>query len=570
MTLLLVLVALAIPIALVVLIVAAIRSRGAAPGAGIGTSGVRRFFQYLLLFALTVVAATGVADLLGRALGADTSSSESLAQSLSFTLVGLPLACLIAWWTRRAIQRDPREAAASAYVLHLTLTALVSVVVAMVALQGFLSSALLSDFDGRALAELVVWSALWFLHWSLARRLDDDRAWPHLLLGSLIGLGTSAVALGLLLGTSIKTFLFSGSGQLVLGTDPRLASSGATLLAGALVWVRYWPTAAARLPRTTPWLVFVLPIGVGGGLLTALVAASLLLWQVLVWLLGDSFGVSAQQHFADSPGAFAFTVVGLLIWWYHGAVLAETRRNRTEVRRVYEYLVSAIGLLASAAGVGMVMVAAIEAFTPGLDLGVSVTNTLLGAVTLLAVNVPVWVLFWGRIQRALAAEAPAETASPTRRIYLVLLFGIAGVAAVVALIVAVFVLLEDVFNGTVSGETIRSMRYALGVLVTAAAVSAYHWSVYREDRSVAHPEQLAGPRSVLLVGAPAPGLEHALSRATGARVELLVRADASAPPWLEDSLLSAVRAHPGEDLLVMGGEQLNIIVLDRGGRTTLT
>ncbi len=565
------LLSLVIPVGLVVVIVLALRRRGDAtsPGGGVspggGTSSVRRFFQYLLLFALTMVAATGVAELLGRALGADVFGDETLAQPLSFALVGLPLACLIAWWTRRSIRQDPREAEASAYNLYLTLTAWTSLIIAMIALQGFISKALRGDFNGRALAELVVWGALWLLHWTLARRLGEARSWPHLLLGSLIGLGPAAVALGLLLSTSLETLLLESSGQLSFGTNLRLAENVATLVTGTLVWVRYWPTAAARLPRTTPWLVFVLPIGVGGGLLTALVAASVLLWQVLVWLLGDPFALSAQQHFADSPRAFAFTVVGLLLWWYHGAILAETRESRTEVRRVYEYLVSAIGLLASAAGVGMVIVAVIEAFTPGLDLGVSVTNTLLGALTLLAVNVPVWLLFWGRIQQSLADDPITETTSPTRRIYLVLLFGVAGVAAVVALIVAVFVLLEDIFAGTTSGETVRSMRYALGVLVTAAAVSAYHWAVYREDREVALPEQSTGPRSVLLVGAPAPGLQRSLSRATGARVDLLVRADGAAPEWSEETLLTMFQAHAGEDLLVVAGDGLDVVVLDRGG-----
>ncbi len=559
MTFLIALVAISIPIAFVVIIVLSIRRRGDATNTGGGTSSVRRFFQYLLLFALTVVAAIGVAELLGRALGADADGGETLAQPLSFALVGLPLACLIAWWTRRSILQDPREAAATAYSFYVTLTALTSLVVAMVALQGLISRALRGDFDGRSLGMLVVWGALWLLHWTLARRLGKARNWPHLLLGSLIGLGTAAVGLGLLLASSLESLLLEGSGQLAFGTGARLAEHGATFATGALVWVRYWPGAAARLPRRTPWLVFVLPIGVGGGLLTALVAASVLLWQVLVWLLGDPFGVSM-----DSPRAFAFTVVGVLLWWYHGAVLAEKRENRTEVRRVYEYLVSAIGLLASAAGVGMVIVAVIEAFTPGLDLGVSVTNTLLGAVTLLVVNVPVWLIFWGRIQRALAGDPIPETTSPTRRIYLVLLFGVVGVAAVVALIVAVFVLLEDIIAGTTSSETIRSMRYALGVLVTAAAVSAYHWAVYRQDRKVAVPDRSAGPRSVLLVGAPAPGLDRSLARATGAKVELLVRTDVPSPPWSEEALLATLEVHPGEDLLVIAGDALDVIVLDRG------
>lgn len=562
MSLLSILLFLAIPAGLVVLIVLAVRSRGQTTNTETGTRGVRRFFQYLLLFALVVVAAIGVSDLLGRLFGAD-AFDDSLALPLAFALVGVPLACLIAWWTRRTMHQDPGEATSTGYAVYVTLATLTALVVAMVGLQSLLSDALRGDFDGGALAAFLIWGGLWLLHWRLARNLGDIRGWPHLLLGSLIGLGWVAVSMGFLLGASLEALLFNGSEQLVLGTGRQLAEFGAAFTTAALVWVRYWPGAAARLPRTTGWLVYVLPVGVGGGLLTAIVAASILLWDVLVWLIGDTFGTSAQQHFADAPRTLAFALVGVLVWWYHREVLAERRKDRTEVRRVYEYLLSAIALLAVASGITMVIVALIESFTPGLDLGVSVTNTVLGAVTLLAVNVPLWWLFWSRIQRARASDPVSETASPTRRTYLVVLFGIVGVAAVVALLVAVFVFLQDVIEGTASAETLRSMRYALGVLFSAAAVSAYHGAVFREDREVAVVERPLGPRSVLLVGAPAPGLQKTLSRATGARVELRVRADGAAPPWSEERLLAAFSTHPGEDLLVIAGDGLEVVVLQR-------
>lgn len=562
------LLSLAVPLVLVVVIVLAVRKRGQAPDAdpGSGTRAVRRFFQYLLLFALVVVSAVGLADLLGLLLGADLPGDDTLALPLSFVLVGIPLAGVIAWWTRRAMRLDPQEEAATGYALYLTLATLTALIVAMVSLQALLSEVLQGRFDGGALASLLVWGGLWVLHWMLAGSLGEARNWPHLLLGSLIGLVTLAASTGFLIGASLETLVLDGSGQLVLGTNHQLAEYGATFATAALVWLRYWPGAAARLPRTTAWLVYVLPVGVGGGLLTALVSVSILLWDTLVWLLGDTFGLSARQHFINAPDTFAFAVVGALVWWYHRGIIAGVREERSEVRRVYEYLVAAISLVAAASGVVMVIVALIESFTPGLDLGVSVLNTVLGAVTLLVVNVPLWWLFWSRIQRARAGDPVAETTSHTRRTYLVLLFGIAGVAAVGALLVAVFVLLQDVIDARASAETLRSMRYALGVLFTAAAVSAYHGAIFREDRLVDLPDRPAGPRSVLLVGAPAPGLDKAISRATGARVELLLRADGTAPPWSEAGLLATLAGHPGEDLLVISGADPDVIVLDRAGQ----
>ena len=62
---------------------------------------VRRVFQYAVLYALVVVSAIGATELLGRLLGAEAPAwqddSYALAQALTFVLVGVPLAALLAW-----------------------------------------------------------------------------------------------------------------------------------------------------------------------------------------------------------------------------------------------------------------------------------------------------------------------------------------------------------------------------------------------------------------------------------------------------------------------------------------
>lgn len=567
------LLSLAVPIGLVVLIVMAFRRRGAASAPGTEARGVRRFFQYLLLFALIVVAAIGLSDLLARAFGAergDYGGGSGLAQSLAFVLVGVPLVALLAWWTRRAHRDDPTEGSSVMYAVYVTLATLTGLAVAMVGLADVLAMAFQAkDFDGGGPATLLVWGGVWAFHWWLARRtLDPIRSAPHLLLGSLIGLGTALVGFVAVLASALEMLLFT---ETVFGASGRLGGAAAIFVTGALVWMWYWVRSASRAPHSALWFAYVLPIGVGGGLLTAIVAASVVLWQLLVWLLGDPSGPTAAQHFESTPTAAAAAIGGALVWWYHRAVLSGAQAGRTELRRVYEYLVAAIGLVAAASGVGMVLVAAIESFTPGLDLGMSVVNTLLGALTLLLVGVPVWWAFWSGIRRAVAADAPEEIVSPTRRIYLMLLFGLAGVAAVISLIVVVFVLLQDVIEGRVSGETFRAMRYGLGVLVATAAVSAYHGAVYRQDRQIALPERPAGPRSVVLVGQSSPELVRLVEHETGAHADLWTRVDGAAAPWSGDAVLAVLAGHPDEDLLVISERDvLRIVVVDPSGQPPRT
>jgi hypothetical protein len=225
--------------------------------------------------------------------------------------------------------------------------------------------------------------------------------------------------------------------------------------------------------------------------------------------------------------------------------------TRTEVRRVYEYLMSAIGLLAAASGLTVLVVAGIEALTrtEAVILDQSAVNTLLASATLLLVGVPVWWFYWHRIQRAAAALPTQEHASPTRRAYLLVLFGIGGVAAVIALLVGVYLLFEDVVQGTFGGETIRSMRVPIGILLSTGAIAGYHWAVYQSGRA-AMPAPAHGPRYVLLVGPSDPEIAKAVSHATGGRVQAWSTDDGGAP-WSVDDVMAALASTPDDEILVL-------------------
>lgn len=562
------LVALAVIGGIVALLVSAGRRRATGAG-GVDSRSVRRFFQYLLLFILFIVVTLGLAELLGRLFGStpdQVQDSSALARALAFVIIGLPLAGALAWWTWRNQRADPAEAESPLVNVYLTLLTLTALVVAAVFLQDLVSRAIgRGRFEAASAGGLVAWGALWFSHQAVARRvLRGGRDTALLLLGSLTGLVMGTYGLCVTLGGALDLLLRPGvfvSPGLVLGPAVGM------LVAGALVWAGYWVMSLMNRPRNDLWLAYVLLAGVGGGLILALVSSSRMLWSVLVWLLGDRLGQTATQHFDSTAGAAAAAAVGVLLWWYHRTVLGESAAGRGEVRRVYEYLVAGLALVAAAAGVGTVVAGFIEAVTPGRDSGMTTQNALLAAVTLLVVGVPVWWVHWKRIRSAVAEDPVAEVTSPTRRIYLVLLFGVAGITAVVALLTAGFMFFRDVVDSQVGPATVRSMRYALGVLLASAAVSAYHGSTFRQDRGVTVPARPAGPVSVILVGADDPGIAGAIHRATGARVDIWPRLDGTSMPWEEAALLEALGGHPGEDVLVVAdGPELRVVGVDRRGR----
>jgi len=186
-------------------------------------------------------------------------------------------------------------------------------------------------------------------------------------------------------------------------------------------------------------------------------------------------------------------------------------------------------------------------------------------VTLLIVGGPLWWVFWSRIGRATRSDGLDELASPTRRTYLFVLFGLGGVVAVVSVLVAAFLGIQDVLQGGLDAQTLREMRIPLAILLATAAISGYHWAVYRADRSrlpVAEPHR--GPSYVLLVGAPDGVVVGAVGRLTGARVDLWVRTDGLAGPWSVDDVVAAVNhSGTGAVAVVAGPAGLETIGITR-------
>lgn len=541
-------------IAVVVAVV--VRAAGGAPGAG-DTQTVRRFFQYLLLYALFVITASGLAGLLGRVVDPGEvllSDQAELALFVTFAVAGGLIFAALAWWSRRRLAAEPREAGSVGWAFYLTAAGLTSLVVAMTALHEVLSWAIgLEELRPRAMSRLAVWGLAWGAHWWLEQRAaPPGRLRAHHLLGSAITLVTATVGLAMLVAASLRALLGSGAETLVAAGSRAVLAGAVTTVVGALPWLVYW-RRGTRIPDRL-WLAYLMLLGVGGGLVTAIGSASAALYAVAVWLVGDPSAATVREHFAGAPAMLAGVVVGLLLWWYHRSLLeAHEPAERTEARRVYEYAMSGVGLVATSVGVTIIVVAVLQALTGGgLLISASAVNTLLGALTTIAVGAPVWWVFWSRIRRAVGADPAAETSSVTRKVYLRVLFGIGGVAAVIALLTGVYLVLEAVFSGEFGTETVRSTRFAVAVLLTTAAVSSYHWTVHRADETQAPPvpQQPAGPGVLVLVGPADPMIAAELQRRTGARVQLLTRTDA-ARGWSADEVTAALAGHPHDQALVL-------------------
>lgn len=380
--------------------------------------GIRRFFQYGTQYLVLMLSAVGLSGLLGRMLSRSSAlagGESDLALDIAFTVVGVPLLVTIALWTRRTLQRDPSEARSLAWVLSSTLSTLTALGITMyAAFNTGLWIAQVNEFDGYDIAQFVVWDVVLANLWLIDRYTTPlPAARPHLFIDSGIGLIVSGVAIANSLTATLELILHS-SGQTIYGDSWDPLWRGLVLAAiGIPVWTMYWFEQAQPTTRDQLWYGYTLLIGTAGGLITAVVAASTVVFRGLVWVIGDPTTASAATHFRDVPGAASAALVGAAIWWYHPGQMV-TSGPRNEIDRVFDYSMSGIGLIATGVGGGLAIVAAIEGLTSATVLTSSM-NALLLAATLLLVGTPIWGVYWQRIQEHVGINRDDELSAPTRR-----------------------------------------------------------------------------------------------------------------------------------------------------------
>jgi hypothetical protein len=206
-------------------------------------------------------------------------------------------------------------------------------------------------------------------------------------------------------------------------------------------------------------------------------------------LLGD-VSSSAATHFDLLPAAVAALLVGGGIWAYHAHVLGEREgRPRGEVDRVYDYLLSAAGLIVAASGLTTLIAVALVGISGAGSTATDSGDAIATALTLLLIGVPLWWWYWSTIQRHRRTDPSGELHSIPRRIYILGLFGVAAIVGVVSLIVIVFIVVEDALDGTFGADTLESAAIAIALLTTAGALAWYHLAVFREDREEELPDE---------------------------------------------------------------------------------
>lgn len=508
---------------------------------------VRRLITYALLFALVVIAAVGLGGLLGRLFVTGTELAvddvAGLARSLAFALIGGPLAALL-WWVVWRRLEDPEERSAVGWGLYVTGAYMVALLIASTNLINTLSS--LIGGPGQewrlSLATGLVWAAVWVWHrwmWRHPRKGPAELADVPTVLGSVLGLvlgvGGAVSALSTLLDAALRGAAVEAS----VG-KPWWVSALQSLVwavGGTAVWWWHWKHDGGRRLRTGLADVALITVGVlGAGILT--LAGSGVALFVALRLLFDRTEPLELLLEPLAP-AVAAAAIGCLVWVYHRNIASGRSEATLQGGRL---VTSGVALVATASGIG-VIVNSVLAMTATPLAGTGARTLLLGGISSLLVGGPVWWVAWRPLEPAAGAAAATGAGLNARRIYLVAVFGLSAVVAVVTLLVIGFRLFEFFLSDVSGGSLVDRIRAPLGLLVATGLVFGYHFAVWRQDRAVLAAAGPVRPRTIghviLVAGPDSAALRRVISEVTGAGVTVWTRADARAAD------LTGVAALPG-------------------------
>lgn len=509
-----------------------------APGPSAGTvqQTVRRLVVYTLLFVLVSIAASGAGALLGRLLGIGSEfvagDVAGLAQGFAFFFIGGPLAAIL-WWSVWRRLGEPAERASLAWGLYVAAMYVVSMVIFTTSLLAALSELIAGRTAGwgMTIGGALVWGAVWAWHRWMWRhpgkgplRLTPVPAVAGTVYGLVIGTGGTVTALAALFDSAVDSL----TGTTAVGKPWWVFALQALAwaIAGILLWLWHWFREGGRRLHARLADVALVVAGVLGASVLAVTGWGTLLFIILRLAFDRSEPVAELLEplgFALAAGA-----VGTVVWLYHSSVAAGRTEGTREGARL---VVCGVALAAAATGIG-VIVNSVLALAGNTLAGTDPRTLLLGGISALAVGGPLW---WRSWQPGKPGRATAGAAEPAgRRVYLITVFGVSAVVALVTLLVIGYRVFELLLDGTTPGSLVDRIRAPFGLLAATGLVAGYHFSVWRHERP-AVPSRTPGRSRpighIVLVAAGDPEpWRRAAEEVTGARVTVWTRAGSPEVP----------------------------------------
>jgi hypothetical protein len=397
-------------------------------------STVRRWYVYIMC-AVSLLAITWsvIALLRGVLVQGVSQSPAAAAYRIAVIIVGLPIFVAHWLWAQRSARRDPEER--ESWVRYLYLYGMMASFLASFAANSFhLLDGVLSLIFGitrrgfsptqlifQNLIAMIVLALLWFYHQRvLAEDIRTAQAEEAAaLMRRLYVYGFSAAGLTLMTLAFVRLLAWPmfQIGPGVLSTTPP-AREIARLLVGVVLWLVFWRWAERLFHSAAPaeresvlrkvylYAVVFIAVLVAVGSATAILAG---LFRRLLNL--PSRG--------DIRTPLSIIVGMIAVWAYHAHVLRVDARAAGEalresgVRRVYLYLMAAIGLAAVLVGLAGDISVLIHSVGRGL-VGTGIKEELAWFTAVLIAGLPVWLPPWREVEAEATAAPPPDPVSGIR------------------------------------------------------------------------------------------------------------------------------------------------------------
>lgn len=276
------------------------------------------------------------------------------------------------------------------------------------------------------------------------------------------------------------------------------------LLLGAPLWFFAWKTTqdvlAEQGERESLLRLGILYLLALSGVITVLTSSGIVLDVFLRRILGEAMTLPELFQQVGGPLSIGIPLAG--VWAYYGHWLNRSMSEipdaprRAGMRRLYYYILSAIGLGATFIGLAMLLSFVVDTFLGGaLWAGTLrprpsfLRASLAASLATLCAALPLWLLTWRPMQAE--ALAAGDTGDHARRsiirkayLYLVLFASVIGGMTVAGILL--YTLLNQLLGGF-SPQFLQDLLKSLEILTLFVLMGVYHgYSLRRDGRMAAH------------------------------------------------------------------------------------
>lgn len=565
-------------------------------------SVTRRVWFYLVTLVALGVFAAGLGQLLALVFDVTIKSSnlgavgqsgfirQQLSLGLAMLVIGWPLWFFFWRAITRRVAGVPEEtgAAMRKFFLNLilTVTALVGLTSGANFIGWLLAGVPVNQFSSGGLAALIVAAIIWVYHWRVSEAEGHPspaartlRRWYVYILASfsLVWLAVSPVQL---VNLAVLSLPFRGSSlvQAPFWNDP-VRNSIAMLMLGGISWYFHWLHIAREDLDATLRQVYFYLVAILGGVIATLVALTITLYRLLLWLVGGATAPGGP-YFQFLGWAIPTMLVGAIIWAYHRwqaqSEADRVNEQRLSAQRIHIYLMSFLGLGTLVSGLIILLSTILDLLINAASTPVALTpgwwrSQVSLCLALLLVGTPLWLYYWSQALQRAEAAGLAEWRARSRRVFLYLIVGILIITLVVDLVTIVYQVLGGILAGNLGISFLRNARLSIETLLIAAPLLWYHWQIVRGEQHRGA-EAAAMHKTVTIVVSPqAVDLVSRLEDKLGFKVRVMHRLDTpgeAVTPLTDEELgkvVTDVQATPGSKVLLIS-EAGRLIVIPYQGK----